>query len=226
MTLEKIRQLNPNITIHHVNDLAFTKYGRVLDKKSFLDYFHYLDQKTFVPAIKNTYIAHDEDLKNNINTTVFNRIYPNQSLQYGYVNGQNTQLNALEYHKSNEVNLMLTPLVLFLGLVTDIEHNAYHVHKLEAFFIPEYTVIEILNTTLHFSPCKVDDSGFKCGVVLPYGTNMEFVKILNKKSDEDHLMFKTNKWLLAHPENTSIIELGAHVGIIGPNLEIKYKREY
>jgi hypothetical protein len=224
MNLEKIQKLNPEIKIYHISDPCFKTYGRVLDSKPFLSYFTYLDQHTRVPETKNQYVAHDEDLKNFLdNLSIFKRIYPGLHLQFGYVNGHNTKLNALEYHHSNEINIALTPLVLFLGSTKNINQLTFHTENLKAFYVPENTVIEILDTTLHFSPCKVDDLGFKCGVVLPYGTNMEFVKLENKKTDEDHMLFKTNKWLLAHPENTTAIDLGAIVGIIGPNLEIQYK---
>lgn len=224
MNFHDIKKLNPNIKIYHILDKEFSLYGRVLDSKPFLSYFNYLEQHTSVPEIKNQYIAHDQNLKDYLNNlAIFKRIYPGLNLQFGYVNGHNTKLNALEYHHSNEINIALTPLVLFLGKTNQIKNMTFDTSDLKAFFVPNHSVIEILDTTLHFSPCKVDDSGFKCGVVLPYGTNMEFVKLDNKKTDEDHMLFKTNKWLLAHPENQTMIDLGAKIGIIGPNLEIKYK---
>ena len=226
MNLNQIQQLNPHLTIYPITDIRFSKYGRVLEATPFLRYFDYLENHTQMPDVNNTYIEHDPNLQMFLNDhTLFNRIFPQQTLQLGYVNGHNTKLNALEYHRSNEVNLALTPMVIFLGLTSDIHQLSYDSSKLDVFYVPARTVFEMLNTTLHFSPCKVDDVGFKCGVVLPYGTNMAFQKVENKKTDEDHLLFKTNKWLLAHPEHQAFIALGAFVGITGPNLEIQYKKD-
>ena len=143
-------------------------------------------------------------------------------LEFGYVNGNNTMLNSLEYHNSSEINIAITPLILLLGSVSDIADKKYDSGNLIAFYIPENTTVEIYSTTLHFSPCKVTDSGFKCGVILPYGTNMNFIKSNEYVRDEDYFLFKTNKWLIAHPEHSKMISLGAYIGITGQNIEIKY----
>jgi len=221
--IERLKQLNQNLVIRSVYEPSFDKYGVVMDSVPFERYFDFLDRHTSIPASKNTYVAHDPVLAAFIGKTPslsdFSADIP---IQVGYVNGQNTKLNALEYHHSPEINVVLTPLVLMLGHTSEIVDNTYNVNRLEIFFIPERTVIKILPTTLHFSPCKVQSDGFKCGVILPYGTNMKFESLATKHSLEDHLYFKTNKWLLAHPENQPLAELGACLGIIGPNLEIRY----
>jgi len=96
------------------------------------------------------------------------------------------------------------------------------VNKLIAFYVPENTAIEIYPNILHFSPCKVKESGFKCGVVLPYGTNVDFCKIEKPVYDEDLYLLKTNKWLLNHKDNKRFADLGAYEGLIGKNIEIIY----
>jgi len=224
--IDHLQRCNPDISIQSVEDASFRRYGRILDPLPYERYFDYLERFTSVPDQKNQYVAHDPALAAYWKDTAAHDAADGQSpTQYGYVNGNNTKLNALEYHHSNEINVALTPLVLILGHVSKIQHLTYDTKDLEAFFIPARTVIEIYDTTLHFSPCKVLDSGFRCGVILPYGTNMQFESIANKLTEEDFLYFKTNKWLIAHPENRQLVELGACVGIIGPNLEVKYRRE-
>ena len=222
--IEHIKALNPNLIIKTIDDPAFTKYGKRLKNNAFQSYFYYLESHTAMPQSNNQYVPHDETLKHHLkNINVYVEYLNDSNLQFGYVNGYNSKLNALEYHHSNEINLAATPLVLFLGLKENLKDFTYDVKDLEVFYIEAYTAIEIYDTTLHFSPCKVDDNGFKCGVVLPYGTNMEFIHLEQIENHEDHILFKTNKWLIAHPENEQMIRLGAHPGIIGPNLEIKYK---
>lgn len=221
--LSKLQEKNPDLKILSVLDSAFNRYGKILNPDGFLDIFKYLENETKVPDIDNFYIAHDPKLQANINDVkaVFN-VFGNMPVEYGYVNGNNSKLNALEYHKSSEINIALTPLVLMLGRVEDISNNEYPSPQVEIFYVPKHTVIEIYPQTLHFSPCKVSDTGFKCGVILPYGTNMEFINSKNIQNDEDQLLFKTNKWILVHQEHQKFIALGAHDGLKGQNIEIKY----
>jgi hypothetical protein len=143
-------------------------------------------------------------------------------LQAGYCNGNNSRLTGLEYHKASEVNLAVTPLVLLLGKVQDINNNSYDSKNVKAFYLEEGDVVEIYGTTLHFAPCKVSEEGFKCLVVLPKGTNEELTNDVNVITEEDELLFKTNKWLLVHEDSERLINNGAKIGITGSNLEIKF----
>lgn len=221
--ISKIKRLNPDIQIFSINDPEFLYYGNVLDAKDFKSYFDYLEQKTSIPDIDNVYIAHDSDLFSSCrNIDTIHDIFGDLSVELGYVNGQNSKLNALEYHKSSEINIAYSPLVLMLALHSDITHNKLDTKKVKIFLLPERTVIELHPKTLHFSPCKVLNEGFKCGVILPMGTNMDFVKAKHLDNKENQLLFKTNKWLIAHPENQKMIKLGAYVGLIGKNIEINY----
>lgn len=224
MTLKKLQSLNPKIEILDITDPAFASYGKIIDSFSFADYMNYLDKQTIIPATFNQYIANDTKLWNYIKYPLdLQPIFGDVQLQYGYVNGNNSHLNALEFHPSPEINLALTPLVLMLGLTQDIQDNHYDVQKLKAFFIPANTAVILNATTLHFSPCKVTDEGFKCGVILPYGTNMAFVTEAEKIIAHQPLLFKTNKCLIAHPDNINLINLGAFPGLVGENLMIQYK---
>jgi len=217
-----LRKKNSDFTIKNINDESFLKYGEVLDSKYFNESFSYL-RNTVVPESGNFYIAHDDKFYSSItNTHVFDDVFGYIDLQYGFVNGNNSKLNALEYHHSLEINVALTPLVLFLGLKDDIDNNNYDASLLETFYVPANTVIKLNPGVLHFSPCKVSDEGFKCGVILPKGTNTEFVNSKYFIGKEDNLLFKTNKWIIGHKENEQLIEKGVYPGIKGTNYEIKY----
>lgn len=221
--LEHLKQKNPNLKILSIHDDAFRRYGKILNSHLFLDMFDYLENHTVIPETENNYVAHDPNFLKFINQSdAISNLFGNIDVQYGYVNGNNSKLNALEYHKSSEVNLALTPLVLMLARVGDITNHQISSDQIEIFYVPKRCVIEIYPQTLHFSPCKVSDEGFKCGVILPYGTNMEFISNKQIVHDEDYLLFKTNKWILVHQDHQKFISLGAHAGLIGTNIEIKY----
>lgn len=222
--INKLRELNPKIHIYQIEDKEFSQYGRVLESELFSDAFSYLDMFTTVPEQGNVYVPNDTGLEHilSYNSRCYD-VFGNLRLQYGYVNGHNQQLNALEYHKSSEINITNTPMVLLLGKTEEINDRLYDSSKLKAFFIPEKTVFEIYPQVLHFSPFKITESGFKCAVILPLGTNVNPEKAIYLNHNEDYYLFKTNKWLLAHPECERLVNQGAHIGIIGENIQIHYQ---
>jgi len=212
---------NPNLIIQSVEEPSFNKYGRILQRNDFSPIFEYLRDETLIPATENVYIANDPKLESKWrNLQGIYNVFGDMPVQLGYVNGNNSKLNSLEYHKSSEVDIALTPLVLFLARAEAIRDNQFNSDQVETFYVPANTVFELYPLTLHFSPCKVSESGFKCGVILPYGTNMNFIKAKSYDVIENQLLLKTNKWLLAHKEHQKMIDLGAYVGLVGPNLEI------
>ena len=136
-------------------------------------------------------------------------------VQIGYCNGHNEKLNGLEYHRSSEINIAVTDMILLLGKQQDIESDdTYDTAKVKAFFVPAGTV-EVYATTLHYAPCGVDKKGFRCVVVLPKGTNYPIEQPHLLK--EDKLLAASNKWLLAHEEAKIA---GAFNGLKGENISI------
>ena len=138
-------------------------------------------------------------------------------IQIGYCNGDNHKLNALEYHRSSEIDIAATDLILLLGCQQDIEaDDTYDTSKVEAFFVPAGTAVELYATTLHYAPCSAQEGGFRCVIVLPKGTN-EDLTFEPAKEGENRLLTAVNKWLIAHEE--AGIE-GAFCGLKGANTEV------
>lgn len=219
--IDHLNNRNPKLNFKSVYSDEFLSYGKIIDELDFTHLINTID-RTEVPIAGNRYVAHDEQCFQSVPKAYLDELFGEMPVQVGYVNGNNAKLNALEYHKSSEVNIAITDLVLLLGHIKDIKDNTYHTKNVEAFFVPKGTAIEVYGTTLHFAPCKVDDKGFKCAVILPYGTNVSDVKDKTLLKDSK-LLFKTNKWLLAHSEHKAFVEQGAHVGLIGENIEVDYK---
>ena len=88
---------------------------------------------------------------------------------------------------------------------------------MKAFYVPAGTLIEVYATTLHFCPCQVSDAGFGCVVALPLGTNVPLDYAVS-----DPLLFRKNKWILAHEENQTLIDRGVVAGVYGVNYKINY----
>ena len=126
-------------------------------------------------------------------------------------------MNAMEYHKSSEINIAITPLVLILGLEYDMDGNEYDASKAEAFYLDAGDTVEVYATPLHYCPCQVEDTGFKCIVGLPKTTNEPL-----SKAYDDKLLRNKNKWLICHEGNTGLINKGVYPGIHGENHKISY----
>ena len=205
--------------IFSVTDERFRKYGKVWGG---MECVKILREMEHTPLPEDViYVPSVEEMENLSEATAFkNRIYGGLPIQVGYCNGNNHKLNALEYHRNSENNIDVTNMVLLLGCLWDVEKDyTYDTSKVEAFFVPAGTVVEMYETTLHYAPCNDGENGFKCVVILPKGTNTDIDFPLAKEG-EDALMTAKNKWLIAHEE--AGIE-GAFNGLRGENLTIRKK---
>jgi len=203
--------------ILNVTDAAFRKYGRVVKGIDFSELVQKLNDSTPLPegVVYEPSIAEFEALP--VATQVQDKLFGELDIQIGYCNGHNALLNALEYHRSSEINVAATDAVLMLGWQQDVTDDfTYDTDKVEAFLVPAGTAVELYATTLHYAPCNPDNKGFKVGVILPKGTNYPLAK--EHKDLEDALITATNKWLIGHAEGG--LDAGAHIGLIGKNLNI------
>lgn len=205
--------------IKTVNDNDFKKYGQVLEN---YDCSELIEKMKATPLPKDVIyepsIKELESLK--IAEELGKREYGELPIQIGYCNGNNYMLNAVEYHRSSEINVAVTDLILLLGEEKDIKKDhTYDTSNIEAFMVPAGTAIEVYATTLHYAPCNANKDGFRCVVVLPKDTNLPLESKIEKKG-EDALLFAKNKWLIGH-KDTNLGEQGAFIGLIGENVSIK-----
>ncbi|WP_335576605.1 DUF4867 family protein [Priestia megaterium] len=215
-----MKDLNKHIPFYHIEDSKFKHYGKVINEYDFNELETYMDSLT-IPQDQNVYVASVTEMENTIiKNQLQEAFYGEMSIQIGYCNGPNSTLNGLEYHKSSEINIAITDMVLLLGKVQEVENDVFHSNDVIAFFVPKGTAVELYSTTLHFAPCKVNNEGFKTIVILPKGTNDPLSTNIQKRTKEDELLFMKNKWLIAHPEREQLINKGAHPGIKGENIKV------
>ena len=206
-----------------VNDLAFHKYGRVISNVDLTELVQVL-KETPVPenVVYEPSVKALEELP--VMKTLERVTYGEMPIQIGYCNGHNVLLNALEYHRSSEINIAATDAILLLGALQDVEPDyTYDTANVEAFLLPAGTAVELYATTLHYAPCSVNGQGFQVAIVLPKGTNYplegEHAAVKdNKASNEDALITATNKWLIGHAEGG--LDEGAFLGLKGKNLNV------
>lgn len=215
--LERLKMLNSDIPFYSVDDSEFKTFGRVIGG---LDVSEIIAaaEKIARPEVGSLYSASEESFESlEIAERIGNEFFGTLPTQIGYCHGHNNFLNAAEWHFSSEINIAVTPLVLILGHVWDIENGRIDSSAFKAFYLPAGTAVEVYSTSLHFCPCETEKSGFGCVVGLPVETNTPL-----DISSPDPYLFRKNKWIIAHEENTGLINRGVVPGITGKNFEIKY----
>lgn len=130
----------------------------------------------------------------------------------GYCNGFTTTVDTLEYHCCSEWLLLGSDAVLLLGHRWDVENAAYDFRRLEAFFVPAGTAVELYATTLHYSPCSAARNlPFRAAIVLPRGTNTpDFVS--HPGHPEAQLLSEKNKWVISGDQTVDIYPLLPQLG--------------
>lgn len=200
-----------------VTDKEFKQYGRVLD----IDTADFVQAMLAKEPIKEgvVYEPSDEVLeKLPLYKQMQDEVFGGMEVEFGFCSGYNNKLNAVEYHRSSEIDIAATDLVLMLGRQQDIDYsnNTYETKNIELFFVPKGTAVELYATTLHYAPCRENNEEFRCGVVLPKGTNLSLkVKPVENKG-ENQLLFAANKWLIGHAES-GVDKDGGFIGLVGEN---------
>ena len=206
--------------IKKVTEKDFRKYGKIVEGIDFNPILKMLDALTCPEEVE--YVASYHPMEDPaIRDRIRDHCFGEMGIEIGYCIGHNNKLNALEYHRTSEINVAAMDIILLLGSQGDIDENyQYDTANVEAFFVPAGTAVELYATTLHFAPygLKENDYAFKTAVVLPYGTN--FAKRAGHEpiNKEEQLYFAKNKWLIAHPDGG---QDGAYTGLVGENLTVE-----
>ena len=204
--------------IQNVTDDSFRKYGKVVKNIDFSGLVQALNEKTPTPddVVYEPSVAALEELP--VFAELQTKTYGELPIQIGYCNGQNYLLNAVEYHRSSEINVAGTDAILLVGQQKDITDDfTYDTSLIEAFFVPKGTAVELYATTLHYAPCSVGDNKFQVAIVLPKDTNLPLDA--DHEGWEDALITAKNKWLIGHPQGG--LPEGSHIGLVGENVSVK-----
>lgn len=219
MSLETIKKLNKDLKIRAVEDLEFSQYGKVLSGFDFSELIKYAQENIEIPKKGNSYSASSEKIEQfEVINKIKDCVYGTLEIEAGECTGQNFGLTGVEYHQGSEVTIAVTDCILIIGKLQDMEENTYDSRKAEVFYLEKGQAIELYGTTLHYTPCKVNEDGFMTIVVLLRGTNSPIEKttcgILTKK----------NKYFITHLSQTEKVKSGAYPGLIGEIIEIKLKK--
>ncbi len=204
--------------IYDVSDERFSKYGKIV--KGY-DVSGIVDALKKLPAPEDVVYEPSEKSLEQFGDMFAERFFGQMDIQVGFCNGKNYLLNAVEYHRSSEINIAAADAVLLVGSQQDIKEDSnggftYDTSLIEAFLVPKGTAVELYATTLHYAPCSVGDNYFRMAVVLPKGTNYPLEKTFD--SGEEKLLAAKNKFLIAHKD--AGID-GAVNGLLGENIDVR-----
>ncbi|MCI5872863.1 MAG: DUF4867 family protein [Clostridiales bacterium] len=213
------------VPVYSVEEEEFRTYGRVVEGYDFSGLVSYLKSRTSIPEKGNLYVPSVPEMEADaVKRQLQETIYGGMPIQIGYCNGRNQSYNGFEYHKCSEINVAATDFMLVLGHVWEMKENTYHTDAAKVFFVREGTAIELYQTTLHLSPCRVTDEGYRTVVILAEGTNTPLQEHFkpNNANGESCILLKKNKWVIAHPDWKPLREQGAYPGLQGENICLRY----
>jgi len=233
MNAATLSALNPGLRVLLADAPEFSRYGRSLTLPGLPERSEELAALIPLDLSANRYVASWPALEALPDQRSYSRTFGFVPVQTGFVAGPNSSLNGFEYHKSSEIDVALTDQALLLGLWEEMDDMfRFDANRTVCLFMPKGSAVELYPRVLHYSPCKTDDGGFKTIIVLPKGTNDALGDAgrggfsgdgdTGGRVGEERLLFMRNKWLIAHPERTPLMERGAYPGVIGPNLIVRY----
>ncbi len=225
-TLRELQAANPTLHVYAIEGPEFARYGKVLARYDAAEMI--ARARAIVPASDAVvYEPSVEALEEPcaLNTAMYREVYGEMPVQVGWCYGRNLRLGALEYHKGNEVNVCVTDVVLLVGHIEDVVFSAkgasFDTAQVAAFYAPAGCVVELPSWNLHFAPIHVRERGsFATLVYLPQGTNEALAHDVAPVG-ENALLFAVNKWLIAHPDATDLVEQGACLGLIGDDIVVR-----
>ena len=173
--MNRLEELNirNDVEIISIRDDRFSRYGRIVEGFDVSGLIRCMEEDTVIPEKGNIYVPSLKELEDlPVSREIEKLIYKGTPIQVGYCNGRNSTYNGFEYHKAIEVHVAVDDFMLVMGHCYDISDDLkYSVDQAEVFYIERGTVFEIFGTTLHLSPLRVSDRGFRNVVILPRGTN-------------------------------------------------------
>jgi hypothetical protein len=221
--MRKLNELNPDIDMLSIEDTSFLRYGRVHHDRPVDILLASLDgRRGNGPGVLRSVNERLDSPPTELASTL-QEIFGSTELQVESVQGRNTRLDALEYHKCVEVVVAGTDMVVLMGLVCDIAWPAgtFDVSRTRAFYVPRGTVYEVFPWCLHSTPVHVHEAeGFRCIVIQPRGAHapIDFTPDLG---GEGKLMKGRNTWLISYVDDSGSSGHSSHRGLKGRAIELK-----
>lgn len=212
---------NPHLRLNPLDGETFRPYGRIIHLDAADNLIRIADSVTEIPEKENIYEPSTPELETKEAIKQLEVFYGGMQIQIGYCNGNTSSLNGLEYHNCPETILAVTDFVLLLGRQKHLENFArFDTRHVEAFYIPKGAQLMLCPRVLHLAPSRVHSNGFKAIIILERGTNLELPCKPQPYDNEARILFKRNKWMIAHKERTILTSQGVLPYVVGSNITV------
>jgi hypothetical protein len=213
--IEQLQRANPQIKFHGAESTEFRNYGQLLGRKEATALIQKCRESIQIPQEGVIYKPSLNELESDPFMDTLRQYFGQMDIQCGVCMGRNKLMGGMEFHKSSEIHIAVTDMVMLLADMRAIDQNMrLDSQTVQAFYFENGNIIELYATTLHYCPCEIDESGFCSIVVLPIYSN---TPLNDDEKVNDPLLFAKNKWLIAHEENEKLIQRGAKPGIYNCN---------
>lgn len=218
-TIDKICDENKQYKIYNVTDPEFKVFGNLLSGYDLTEIQKYAKENIKIPKEGNIYRPSNAELENfEVIKEIESDVYGGLPIEAGECAGQNSSFSAFEFHQGSEVNIVLTDIIMVLGKREQIINGYFNAQEdAELFFVPAGSIVEMYSTTLHYSPCKVDENGFEIIVILIKGSNESLKSNFKSRNNQ---VVKMNKFQMVHKSRKDKIEQGIKVGLSGELIKI------
>ena len=145
------------------------------------------------------------------------QIYNGEPVQVGWVYGNNSSLDYLEYNGQPVTLVTSEPVVIFVGDKANLDNTTwqYDAGKTSAFYVPANTVVTINPEVLRSAPVRIaDGTGQLTAVIVPEGVGVEAA---SPGSGMDQALAAKDRWVFAFPG----IPGGFYEGLTGKNTAIE-----
>ena len=203
-----------------VYSVEFERFGRIIDGVD-TDGIVDLLSRTPLPENGVVYVPSESSLETkDLLADLGQRVFGGMKIQIGYCNGHNRKLNALEYHRSAEINIPQTDTLVTVAPICAIRDGIVDTLSCETFMIPARTAVLFYETTLHYTPCNIDENGyFRMCIVLPKETNTD-KDFKHSTKGEASLLTHNNKWIFVRKNSPEADLLTTSGQLIGKNIEL------
>ncbi|MEG0498068.1 MAG: DUF4867 family protein [Carnobacterium sp.] len=218
-TIDKICDENKQYKIYNVTDPEFKVFGNLLSGYDLTEIQKYAKENIKIPKEGNIYRPSNAEFENfEVIKEIESDVYAGLPIEAGECAGQNSSFSAFEFHQGSEVNIVLTDIIMVLGKREQIIDGYFNAQEdAELFFVPAGSIVEMYSTTLHYSPCKVDENGFEIIVILIKGSNESLKSNFKSRNNQ---VVKMNKFQMVHKSRKDKIEQGIKVGLSGELIKI------
>lgn len=205
-----------------IRSKEFEPYGKAIEMSQISassreELIGYFMEETEAPRDGNIYVADVEAIHHMTAAKEIGAVLEYDEPQFGYCHGNSTKVNALEWHKCQELVLAVTEVVLYLGrpdLLSNVEgKKTFYTDNLITVKMCKGDIVCLNPEVLHFAPTKITKEPYRTMIVLDKGTNAPL------NGTRDGHLFMRNKWLIAHRDRQDLVAKGAYPGVVGENFD-------